>query len=78
MSANDHGSASTYANYGCRCMPCVVASRRKHETHRQRRMAERVLIDGRLVHPRAPHGTTNGYSYYSCRCTACTDSWRVA
>jgi hypothetical protein len=37
------------------------------------RFAERIKVDGRWFHPRAPHGTTNGYGNYGCRCTPCTD-----
>lgn len=36
------------------------------------RSAERVAVDGRMVHPDAPHGTGNGYSAYRCRCELCT------
>lgn len=36
-----------------------------------RRMAERVLIDGRLVHPDASHGTSAGYDHWWCRCVPC-------
>ncbi|WP_194829258.1 hypothetical protein [Nocardia sp. XZ_19_231] len=39
---------------------------------RAARVAERVEIDGRLVHPDAVHGTASGYSVYSCRCEECT------
>ena len=38
---------------------------------RRRRLAERVLIDGRLIHPRAPHGTRGGRSNYGCQCDPC-------
>jgi hypothetical protein len=38
----------------------------------RRRMAERVLIDGELVHPEAPHGKKSGYVHWACRCTPCT------
>jgi hypothetical protein len=40
-------------------------------TIRQRRMAERVLIEGRWVHPGAPHGTSSGYDHWWCRCVPC-------
>ncbi|MFI7524535.1 hypothetical protein [Nocardia salmonicida] len=36
------------------------------------RYAERVEIDGRLVHPHAEHGTASAYSVYGCRCEECT------
>lgn len=38
---------------------------------RAERMAERVEIDGRLVHPRATHGTMTGYNNFGCRCLDC-------
>jgi hypothetical protein len=34
--------------------------------------AQRVLIDGRWVHPDAPHGRRHSYSEYWCRCIPCT------
>jgi hypothetical protein len=37
----------------------------------RRRMAERVLVDGCLVHPKAPHGKKSGYVHWACRCTPC-------
>jgi hypothetical protein len=37
----------------------------------RRRMAERVLIDGCLVHLKAPHGKKSGYVHWACRCTPC-------
>ncbi|MEU6858852.1 hypothetical protein AB0B28_08270 [Glycomyces sp. NPDC046736] len=35
---------------------------------RAKRLAERTLVDGYLVHPRAPHGTNTGYNGFGCRC----------
>lgn len=43
----------------------------EQDTYR-RRLAERVLIDGRMVHPRAPHGKKTGYVHWGCRCDPCT------
>lgn len=40
-----------------------------------KRRAERQLIDGRLVHPRAPHGKYTGYSNWTCRCGPCAEAW---
>lgn len=37
----------------------------------ERRRAERVLIDGRLVHPRCEHGKNSSYIGYTCRCVPC-------
>lgn len=41
---------------------------------RSRRMAERILIDGAMVHLGAPHGTTTGYTHWGCRCDRCGDA----
>ena len=41
---------------------------------RRLRLAERVKVDGRDVHPRAKHGTPSGYSYWGCRCAPCTSA----
>lgn len=45
--------------------------RRPTATQRAARMAERTLVDGRLVHPRANHGTMTGYNNFGCRCLDC-------
>jgi hypothetical protein len=45
---------------------------------RQRRYAERVLIDGRLVYPGANHGTNSAYHSWGCRCIPCCDAHRIA
>lgn len=37
-----------------------------------RRLAERVRINGRWVHPAAPHGKRQGYVSFGCRCWPCT------
>lgn len=44
---------------------------------KQRRMAERVLIDGRWVHPDAPHGSASGYDHWWCRCVPCSQARAV-
>lgn len=41
---------------------------------REERYAQRVLIDGKLVHPDAPHGSQHAYSAYGCKCVPCTDN----
>lgn len=38
---------------------------------RERRAADRVIVDGLLVHPDAPHGTNTGYTEYRCQCGPC-------
>jgi hypothetical protein len=45
-----------------------------YDKHRRRR-AERVMVEGKLVHLRAPHGRPTGYSNYGCRCGECTAAW---
>jgi len=63
----------------------VLAGRKKprglgSEKHAQakelkaKRLAERVLIDGRLVHPRCVHGEEKSYQGFGCRCVPCTDA----
>lgn len=41
---------------------------------RERRRAERVMVDGRLVHPDAPHGEPRAQKNWSCQCLPCTDA----
>lgn len=67
-----HGTQSRYITGGCRCVPCTVAATEAHATRRIIRASERILVDGRLIHPGATHGNTSGYTYYSCRCHPCT------
>jgi hypothetical protein len=43
-----------------------------------RRRAERVLIDGRLVHPRCVHGKNSSYTGYGCQCEPCSEAHTVA
>jgi len=67
----EHGSDAEYGA-GCRCEYCCQAHRVYNAELRAKRMAERVLVNGRLVHPKPKHGTTNGYFHYGCRCVDCT------
>lgn len=67
-----HGSASTYVNHRCRCKQCCQAHTEKVADLRRRRREERVLVDGRLVHPTAEHGKDTTYQNYACRCEPCT------
>lgn len=53
----------------------------KNERYRalvQKRRAERVLIDGRLVHPSCEHGKNSSYTGYGCQCTPCSEAHTVA
>lgn len=65
-----HGTPTAY-NRGCRCAACGKVNTRRCTRNRVARIAERVTIGGRKVHPRAPHGTDNGYLNYYCRCSLC-------
>ncbi len=59
--------------------PVPTEGQRKASYYREvkeRRRGERVEIDGRLVHPKAPHGTGNGYRWYLCRCEPCAEAGR--
>jgi hypothetical protein len=47
------------------------APKRTQKEWRAELAAERVMVDGKMVHPNAPHGTITGYSSYSCRCQPC-------
>ena len=42
-----------------------------------RRKAERVEVDGRLVHPSCVHGEASSYKNYGCQCDPCTVAHRV-
>jgi len=41
---------------------------------REQRRSDRVMVDGRLVHPgeKVPHGTETGYTEWGCQCEPCT------
>lgn len=70
---DDHGSASTYANWDCRCDECRAAAVKAMARAKVRRVA-RATADPTIV----PHGTCNGYGNYGCRCRPCTEAWTVA
>lgn len=40
-------------------------------------LAERIEIDGKMIHPRAPHGTVKGCRYYCCCCQPCNDAFQA-
>jgi hypothetical protein len=67
-----HGKASTYRKHACRCEDCRIAAGSSGAQARAKVATERVLVGGRLVHPRGTHGVEGGYIYYSCRCLDCT------
>lgn len=69
-----HGKYPTYAKLGCRCTECRTAMTAYRKQYVEERAAERILIEGRLVHPTATHGKYTTYGNYSCRCEPCTDA----
>lgn len=73
MSADDHGSASTYTNHKCRCDEC----RRAWAECVQRRKIDRagILAEDPTA---AEHGKETTYSNWSCRCDPCTEARRIA
>lgn len=44
----------------------------RHYRASQDRRAERIEVNGRMLHPKAQHGTPSGYGYFGCQCGACT------
>lgn len=67
MTADDHGSVSTYTNHACRCAACTEAHRVSFAAKRKRRAA-RLAIDPTLTR----HGTESTYTNWVCRCDDCT------
>lgn len=43
----------------------------------RRRLAQRVIRDGRWFHPGVTHGRRSAYSSYGCRCVPCSDAAAV-
>lgn len=43
-------------------------------SRRERRRAERVMVDGRLVHPGAPHGEPRSQKNWGCQCVPCSEA----
>jgi hypothetical protein len=67
----EHGSNSTYANWGCRCQQCcdawaayMVAQR----TQRVERFAAGTVV--------LPHGSASTYTNWGCRCIDCAEAHR--
>lgn len=60
---SEHGTNSTYTNWGCRCAECTAAFREWMRSRRDRNKTRAVPSDA--------HGTDRGYVYYWCRCDAC-------
>jgi len=64
----DHGSYSTYTNWGCKCTPCRKASNKMGRKARARR-AENTRLHGLPEH--VQHGTVTAYEAHGCRCAPC-------
>lgn len=71
MTEITHG-ASSYTNYACPCDICREGHRLVAKQMRTDRYAERVMMQRRLIHPRATHGALGGYLNFGCRCASCT------
>jgi len=73
-----HGTEGRY-NEGCTCPGCRAAHAKKHREYTRRKMAQRVLIDGRLVAPvpAEMHGKHSTYRQYGCKCAPCVEANRV-
>jgi hypothetical protein len=56
----------------------VTEASQKTLARKARRLAQRVSVNGRLVHPDAPHGKATAYSNYGCRCELCATAWCAA
>ncbi len=68
-----HGTIDGYNRHRCRCDECKAAHRERCITNRQRRLDQRIEVDGKFYSPIVErHGTTNGYRNYGCRCAGCT------
>lgn len=66
MSADDHGSYSTYTNHGCRCVLCRSAWAVWNRRYRRRRRAA-LETDPSIVE----HGKNSTYINYRCTCREC-------
>lgn len=62
----EHGTASTYSNWQCRCSLCTDAHRADCGRNRRQR-AERLAADPTV----APHGRNSTYTNWCCRCALC-------
>lgn len=67
---------AAYRNRLCHCDTCREDHRLYIARRRAERGAERVLVEGRLVHPRATHGCASSYVNWGCRCVPCTSAHR--
>lgn len=71
-------SSSTYYNLGCRCDLCRAAATVFQRKQRERRYAERELINGRMVATKSRrHGKASIYRNWGCQCPPCTSAHTV-
>jgi hypothetical protein len=61
-----HGTTTTYRNWGCRCVPCVAANTLAVAATRKA-MRERLKADFHVV----AHGLNSTYINWGCRCDGC-------
>jgi hypothetical protein len=75
-----HGSSKYYRDLGCLHPLCVAKASMAKAANRARRRAERVKIDGRMVHPDLAaadsdsprrHGTRYARTTFGCECLQC-------
>ncbi len=62
-----HGKATTYGNWHCRCDPCKGA----HRIALQRQAARRKSM---AIPAGVPHGTRSTYIAWYCRCRPCSEA----
>lgn len=78
-----HGLSKYYYDKGCTHPLCLRAAARAKAANRARRRAERVLVDGRWIHPDLAafdsdsprrHGTQYARTTFQCQCEHCKPS----
>lgn len=68
-----HGRNSTYTNWSCRCLSCLIAANEHAYAMWQQRLDRRTKVDGVLYAPDAKvHGVYSTYVNWGCRCQPCT------
>ncbi|MFD6218642.1 hypothetical protein [Nocardia salmonicida] len=73
-----HGTVYGYTRKGCRRDDCTAAATSAAKDVRKRRLAMRIVRDGRPYAERdsrghlLPHGDASTYQNWACRCLPCT------